>query len=143
MGSEEVEGASDGENEVLNAEKRKKEETMKRKTKAYNSKKLRNNRSEEEEQPESESKEDVKKIKKVKREVAEKQQKPKPFKYKTCLTRSSPKALHDATSDLLEERKKCLKEIGFERYIHFPIVELSSTLAYHVIDKFHTSSKEL
>ncbi|GJT00373.1 hypothetical protein Tco_0821542 [Tanacetum coccineum] len=116
---------------------------MKRKTKAYNSKKLRNNRSEEEEQPESESEEDVKKIKKVKREVAEKQQKPKPFKYKTCLTRSSPKALHDATSDLSEERKKCLKEIRFERYINFPIVKNPSTLAYHVIDKFHTSSMEL
>nr|GEW54298.1 hypothetical protein [Tanacetum cinerariifolium] len=60
---EEVEEASDSENEVLNARKRKKEEIMKRKTKAYNSKKLRNNRSEEEEQTESESEEDVKKIK--------------------------------------------------------------------------------
>ncbi|GKE06104.1 hypothetical protein Tco_1398122 [Tanacetum coccineum] len=116
MGSEEVEGASDGENEVLNAEKRKKEETMKRKTKAYNSKKLRNNRSEEEEQ----TNRNQKRI-------------------------SSPKALYEAMSGLSKERKKCLKEIGFKRYIHFPIVELPlpSTLAYHVIENFHTPTIEL
>ncbi|GJR63215.1 hypothetical protein Tco_1505377 [Tanacetum coccineum] len=103
MGSEEVEEASDSENEVLNAGKGKKGETMKKKTEAYNSKKLRNNRSEEEEQTNRNQKRMLRRLKK----------------------------------------KKCLKEIGFERYIHFPIVELPSTLAYHVIDKFHTSSMEL
>ncbi|GJU09719.1 hypothetical protein Tco_1132115 [Tanacetum coccineum] len=31
----------------------------------------------------------------------------------------------------------------FERYIHFLVVELPSTLAYHVIENFHTPSMEL
>ncbi|GJY09887.1 hypothetical protein Tco_0378072 [Tanacetum coccineum] len=33
--------------------------------------------------------------------------------------------------------------MGFERMIHFPIVELPSALAYHAIDHFHTGSMEL
>nr|GEY88358.1 hypothetical protein [Tanacetum cinerariifolium] len=61
--------------------------------------------------------------------------------YPTCNTRSSP--IFDAMSCLTNERKRCLKQIGFERYINFPIVELPSTLAYHVIDNLHTSSMEL
>nr|GEV44958.1 hypothetical protein [Tanacetum cinerariifolium] len=63
--------------------------------------------------------------------------------YPTCNTRSSPKALYDATVSLSAARIKCLKEIGFEIFIHFPIVELPSTLAYHVIEKFHAPSMEL
>ncbi|GJT07371.1 hypothetical protein Tco_0841833 [Tanacetum coccineum] len=33
--------------------------------------------------------------------------------------------------------------MGFERMIHFPIVELPSALAYHAIDHFHPGSMEL
>ncbi|GJX38052.1 hypothetical protein Tco_0251355 [Tanacetum coccineum] len=40
-------------------------------------------------------------------------------------------------------QKKCLKDMGFERMIHFPIVELPSALAYHAIDHFHPGSMEL
>ncbi|GKF40413.1 hypothetical protein Tco_0120474 [Tanacetum coccineum] len=119
---------------------------MKKKTKASNSKekKLRNNASNDEDHKESESKEDVKKFKKVKKERAEEAQKPsKTMTYPTCNTRSSPKALYEAMSGLSDDRKRCLKEIGFERYIHFLIVELPSTLAYHVIENFHTPSMEL
>nr|GEX86679.1 hypothetical protein [Tanacetum cinerariifolium] len=45
-------------------------------------------------------------------------------------------------SALSDERKKCLKDIGFERFIAFPITELPSSLAYHVIDKLHRASME-
>nr|GEZ51213.1 hypothetical protein [Tanacetum cinerariifolium] len=41
-----------------------------------------------------------------------------------------------------DPQKKCLKDIGFERMIHFPIVELPSVLAYHAIDHFHPRSME-
>ncbi|GJV40634.1 hypothetical protein Tco_1419074 [Tanacetum coccineum] len=63
--------------------------------------------------------------------------------YLTCNTILSPKALYEAMIGLLDERKKCLKQIGFERFIQFPIVELPSTLAYYMIDNFHTPSMEL
>ncbi|GKE02240.1 hypothetical protein Tco_1390223, partial [Tanacetum coccineum] len=47
-------------------------------------------------------------------------------------------------SDYEEEPKqKCLKEMGFERMIHFPILELPSALAFHVIEHFHPASTEL
>ncbi|GJW33635.1 hypothetical protein Tco_0053667 [Tanacetum coccineum] len=42
-----------------------------------------------------------------------------------------------------EDLKKTKKDIRFERFIAFPITELPSSLAYRVIDKFHTSSMEL
>ncbi|GKE52346.1 hypothetical protein Tco_1487502 [Tanacetum coccineum] len=63
--------------------------------------------------------------------------------YSTCNTRSSPKALFDAIHGLIEERKRFFKQIGFERYINIPIVELPSTLAYHIINNFHIPSMEL
>ncbi|GJX46070.1 hypothetical protein Tco_0271260 [Tanacetum coccineum] len=52
------------------------------------------------------------------------------------------------TKDKMDEglenpQKKCLKDMGFERMIHFPIVELPSALAYHAIDHFHPGSMEL
>ncbi|PWA70327.1 hypothetical protein CTI12_AA289060 [Artemisia annua] len=40
-------------------------------------------------------------------------------------------------------RKKCLKDIGFERFINFPITELPGALLYYVVDKFHPTSMEL
>nr|GEU57400.1 hypothetical protein [Tanacetum cinerariifolium] len=67
----------------------------------------------------------------------------KKVKYLTCNTRSLPKPLFDAMSGLSEERKRCLKQMGFERCIQFPIVELPSKLAYHVIENFHSPSMEL
>nr|GEU97994.1 hypothetical protein [Tanacetum cinerariifolium] len=102
-------------------------------------KKQSNNESGEEEQDKSDEKEDTKKLKMVKMEKESKHGK----EYPTCNTRSSPKALYDVMMSLSAARKKCLKEIGFERFIHFPIVELPSTLAYHVIENFHSPSMEL
>nr|GEW75167.1 hypothetical protein [Tanacetum cinerariifolium] len=47
-------------------------------------------------------------------------------------------------NDIEEDpQKKCLKDMGFERMIHFPIVEHPSTLAYHTIDHFHPGIMEL
>ncbi|GJY97781.1 hypothetical protein Tco_0514691 [Tanacetum coccineum] len=146
IGSDEEDRGSKSENEVLFVAKGKKREIMKKKTKASNSKekKLRNNASNDEDHKESESEEDVKKFKKVKKERAEEAQKlSKTMTYLTCNTILSPKALYDAMSGLSEVRKRCLKELGFKRYIHFLIVDLPSTLAYHVIENFHTPSMEL
>nr|GEU30869.1 hypothetical protein [Tanacetum cinerariifolium] len=108
------------------------------------SKKKTMNKSEEEEEnySNSEDEEELKKVKKVKwkKEV----KKPsKQVKHPTCNTRSSLKPLFDAMSGLSEERKRCLKQMGFERYIQFPIVKLPSKLAYHVIENFHCPSMEL
>lgn len=46
-------------------------------------------------------------------------------------------------ANLTEMRKKCLRDIGFERFINFPITELPSALIYHLVDKFHPPSMEL
>ncbi|GKE29169.1 hypothetical protein Tco_1444553 [Tanacetum coccineum] len=51
--------------------------------------------------------------------------------------------MYEAMMTLTDPQKKCLKDLGFERMIHFPIVELPSALAYHVIDYFHPGSMEL
>ncbi|GJV08923.1 hypothetical protein Tco_1346579 [Tanacetum coccineum] len=40
-------------------------------------------------------------------------------------------------------QKKCLKDMGFERMIHFLIVELPSALTYHAINNFYPGSMEL
>ncbi|GJV68049.1 hypothetical protein Tco_1483558 [Tanacetum coccineum] len=88
---------------------------------------------------ESEGDEQLKKVtkpKKAKGSTAEKQ-------YPTCNTRSSPKPMYEAMMTLSDPQKKCLKDMGFERMIHFPIVELPSALAYHAIDHFHPGSMEL
>ncbi|GJX68543.1 peptidase C48, SUMO/sentrin/Ubl1 [Tanacetum coccineum] len=88
---------------------------------------------------ESEGDEQLKKVTKPKKEkgsIAEKQ-------YPTCNTRSSPKPMYEAMMTLSDPQKKCLKDMGFERMIHFPIVELPSALAYHAIDHFHPGSMEL
>ncbi|GJU34528.1 hypothetical protein Tco_1182882 [Tanacetum coccineum] len=77
--------------------------------------------------------------KKAKKRRGSKAEKP----YPTCHTRSSPKALYEAMMSLSDPRSKCLKEIGFERMIHFPIVELPSALAFHMIEHFHPASMEL
>ncbi|GKC73735.1 hypothetical protein Tco_1119618 [Tanacetum coccineum] len=63
--------------------------------------------------------------------------------YPTCNTRSSPKPMYEAMMTLTDPQKKCLKDMGFEIMIHFPIVELSSALAYHAINHFHLGSMEL
>ncbi|GJR85559.1 hypothetical protein Tco_0209570 [Tanacetum coccineum] len=49
----------------------------------------------------------------------------------------------DMTEFIRIHKKLCLKDMGFERMIHFPIVELPSALAYHAIDHFHPGSMEL
>nr|GEU84759.1 hypothetical protein [Tanacetum cinerariifolium] len=97
---------------------------------------------EEENYSNSEDEEELKKVTKGKMEKGHKKPS-KRVKYPTCSTRSSPKHLFDAMSDLSKERKRCLKQMGFERYIQFPIVELPSKLAYHVIENFHSPSMEL
>ncbi|PWA46241.1 hypothetical protein CTI12_AA503420 [Artemisia annua] len=51
--------------------------------------------------------------------------------------------MSDAMAGLTEMRKKCLKDIGFERFINFPITELPGALLYYVVDKFHPTSMEL
>nr|GEV06822.1 ankyrin repeat-containing domain, PGG domain protein [Tanacetum cinerariifolium] len=146
MESNEKDEGSNNENEVLSVAKGKKRETMKKKTKDYNpkEKKLRNNASEDEDDTESKSEEELKKLRIVKIERAEKDKKTtKKVTYPTCIAQSSPKSLFEAINCLIEERKRYLKQIGFERYINIPIVELPATLAYHVIKNFHTPSMEL
>ncbi|GJW38998.1 hypothetical protein Tco_0064843 [Tanacetum coccineum] len=51
--------------------------------------------------------------------------------------------MYEAMMTLSDPQKKCLKDMGFERMIHFPIVELPSALAYHAINHFHPGSMEL
>ncbi|GJR25357.1 ulp1 protease family, C-terminal catalytic domain-containing protein [Tanacetum coccineum] len=88
---------------------------------------------------ESESEGDGQKVTIPKKGKGSKAEKP----YPTCNIRSSPKPMYEAMMTLSHLQKKCLKDMGFERMIHFPIVELPSTLAYHEIDHFHTGSMEL
>nr|GEV02245.1 hypothetical protein [Tanacetum cinerariifolium] len=133
-------GGSNNENEMLSVAKKKKRETMKRKTKYFDSKKkkLRNNASEDEDDTESKSEEELKLTRKMNKDRAEEDTKPiKKMTYPACNIRSSPKALFDAMSCLTNERKRCLKQMGFERYINFLIVELTSTLAYHEAQYSH------
>ncbi|PWA37056.1 hypothetical protein CTI12_AA594850 [Artemisia annua] len=63
--------------------------------------------------------------------------------YRTCRTRSSPKPLCDATSNLSNERKRCLKEMRFETMINFPLNELPGSLGFYVLENFHPNSMEL
>ncbi|PWA90329.1 hypothetical protein CTI12_AA102550 [Artemisia annua] len=63
--------------------------------------------------------------------------------YRTFRTRSSPKPLSDATSNLSNERKRCLKEMGFETMIDFPLNELPGSLGFYVLENFHPNSMEL
>ncbi|PWA44220.1 hypothetical protein CTI12_AA530240 [Artemisia annua] len=63
--------------------------------------------------------------------------------YRNCRTRSSPKPLCDATSKLSNERKRCLKETGFETMINFPLNELPGSLGFYVLENFHPNSMEL
>ncbi|GJV92574.1 hypothetical protein Tco_1540387 [Tanacetum coccineum] len=51
--------------------------------------------------------------------------------------------MYEAMMTLSDPQKKCLKDMGFERMIHSPIVKLPSALAYHAIDHFHPGSMEL
>ncbi|GJT69293.1 hypothetical protein Tco_1028579 [Tanacetum coccineum] len=88
---------------------------------------------------ESEGDEQLKKVTKPKKGKGSKAEKP----YPTCNTRSSPKPMYEAMMTLTDPQKKCLKDMGFERMIHFLIVELPSALAYHAIDHFHPGSMEL
>ncbi|GJW67987.1 hypothetical protein Tco_0122411 [Tanacetum coccineum] len=88
---------------------------------------------------ESEGDEQLKKVTKTRKGKGSKAEKP----YPTCNTRSSPKPMYEAMMTLTDPQKKCLKDMGFERMIHFPIVELPSALAYHAIDHFHPGSMEL
>nr|GEU48346.1 hypothetical protein [Tanacetum cinerariifolium] len=146
IGSDEEDRGSESENEGLFVAKEKNPAKMKKKTQASTSesKKLRSNESEEEDYMESEKEEEGKKLKKVKKEREEEDPKPsKTMTYLTCNTRSSPKSLYEGMSGLSEDRKRCLKEIWFEGYIHFSITELPSTMAYHVIENFHAPSTKL
>ncbi|GJU16817.1 hypothetical protein Tco_1144783 [Tanacetum coccineum] len=88
---------------------------------------------------ESEGDEQLEKVTIPKKGKGSKAEKP----YPTCNTRLSPKPVYKAMMTLSDPQKKCLKDMGFERMIHFPIVELPSALAYHAIDHFHTGSMEL
>ncbi|GJW73768.1 hypothetical protein Tco_0133138 [Tanacetum coccineum] len=88
---------------------------------------------------ESEGDEQLKKVTKPKKGKGSKAEKP----YPTCNTRSSPKPMYEAMMTLTDPQKKCLKDMGFKRMIHFPIVKLPSALAYHEIDHFHPGSMEL
>ncbi|GJS23282.1 hypothetical protein Tco_0451914 [Tanacetum coccineum] len=88
---------------------------------------------------ESEGEEQLKKVTKPKKGKGSKAEKP----YPTCNTRSSPKPMYEAMMTLSDPQKKCLKDMSFERMIYFPIVELPSALAYHVIDHFHPGRMEL
>ncbi|GJV60508.1 hypothetical protein Tco_1466608 [Tanacetum coccineum] len=88
---------------------------------------------------ESEGDEQLKKVTKPKKGKGSKAEK----LYPTCNTRSSPKPMYEAMMTLTDPQKKCLKDMGFERMIHFPIVELPSALAYHAINHFHLGSMEL
>ncbi|GKD26149.1 hypothetical protein Tco_1232363, partial [Tanacetum coccineum] len=93
----------------------------------------------EEEYNESDYEEEPNQVKKAKKRRGSKAKKP----YPTCHTRSSMKALYEAMMSLSDPRNKCLKEMGFERMIHFPIIELPSSHAFHVIEHFHPASMEL
>ncbi|GJX88385.1 MORC family CW-type zinc finger protein 2B-like protein isoform X1, partial [Tanacetum coccineum] len=93
----------------------------------------------EEEYNESDYEEEPNQVKKAKKTRGSKVEKP----YPTCHTQSSTKALYEAMMSLSDPRKKCLKEMGFERMIHFPIVELPSSFTFHVIEHFHPASMEL
>ncbi|GJU97343.1 hypothetical protein Tco_1326614 [Tanacetum coccineum] len=93
----------------------------------------------EEEYNESDYEEEPKQVKKAKKRRGSEAKKT----YPACHTRSSLIALYEAMMSLSDPRKKCLKEMGFERMIHFPIVELPSTLAFYVIEHFHPSSMKL
>ncbi|GKC67910.1 hypothetical protein Tco_1100508 [Tanacetum coccineum] len=88
---------------------------------------------------ESEGDEQLKKVTKPKKGKGSKAEKP----YQTCNTRSSSKPMYEAMMTLTDPQKKCLKDMGFERMIHFPIVELPSALAYYAIEHFHPGSMEL
>jgi hypothetical protein len=89
------------------------------------------------EETEEEKDEEEREIVNVKKEKIKKEKGKKPTKkvtYPSCLTRSSPKAMSDAMVGLTEMRKKVLKDIGFERFINFPITELPGALLYHVAE---------
>ncbi|GJW65730.1 hypothetical protein Tco_0117614 [Tanacetum coccineum] len=88
---------------------------------------------------ESEGDEQLKKVTKHKKRKGSKAEK----QYPTYNTRSSPKPMYEAMMTLTDTQKKCLKDMGFERMIHFLIVELPSVMANHTIDHFHPGSMEL
>ncbi|GJX97621.1 hypothetical protein Tco_0353419 [Tanacetum coccineum] len=88
---------------------------------------------------ESEGDEQLEKVTIPKKGKGSKAEKP----YPTCNTRLSPKPMYEAMMTLSDPQKKCLKDMSFERMIHFPIVELPSAMAYHAIDHFYTGSMEL
>ncbi|GKC65357.1 hypothetical protein Tco_1097955 [Tanacetum coccineum] len=103
------------------------------------------NKAEEEKENYANSK-DEEEFKKVTKSKIEKEGHKKPSKqvrYLTWNTRSLPKPLFDAMSGLSYERKRCLKQMHFKRYIQFPIVELPSKLAYNAIENFHSPSMKL
>ncbi|GJV03486.1 hypothetical protein Tco_1337055 [Tanacetum coccineum] len=134
---------SNSDNERLPVGKAKKTQKKTKKAESSTSKSYlkykSNNESEKEENNESNDEDELKQVKKDKKRIGSKAEKP----YPTCNTRSSPKALYEAMMTLSDPRKKCLKDMGFERMIHFPIVELPSALAFHLIEHFHPESMEL
>ncbi|GJY37510.1 hypothetical protein Tco_0422888 [Tanacetum coccineum] len=77
---------------------------------------------------ESEGDEQLEKVTIPKKGKGSKAEKP----YPTYNTRSSPKPMYEAMMTLSDPQKKCLKDMGFERMIHFPIVELfQSAIGLH------------
>ncbi|GJU79563.1 hypothetical protein Tco_1281928 [Tanacetum coccineum] len=131
-----IETESEVEEEMVKTQRR--EKCIKRKEPSTSKKKTMNKAEKgEENYSNSEDEDELNKVKGCHKKPS------KQVKYPTCNTRSSPKPLFDAMIGLSKERKRCLKQMGFERYIQFPIVELPSKLAYHVIENFHSPSMEL
>ena len=95
------------------------------------------------EKSEEENKDELTKEEEEEIEPKKPQKKETTTVYRTFRTRSSPKPLFDATNNLTNERKRCLKEMGFETMINFPLNELPGSLGYYVLEHFHPKSMEL
>ena len=140
--NEEAESSQEREEEEEEGSETKEEEKKRTKKRKIEIKEKEDD-TEEEHEDEEEKESKVVKAKKEKPKKEKQRKATKKVIYPTCITRSSPKAMFDAMAGLTEIRKKCLRDIGFERYINFPITELPSALIYHVVDKFHPPSMEL
>ena len=141
---EEVNQESEEENEEdeVILYKNENEEEQKRKTRKRKLEKVEET-DEEKDEEEDEEERHIVNVKKEKIKKEKEKKRTKKVTYPSCLTRSSPKAMSDAMVGLTEMRKKVLKDIGFERFINFPITELPGALLYHVAEKFHPPSMEL
>ena len=144
---EEMNQESEEEEEEEIVEESETEEEPKKQTRKRKIETVEEDQEEEENEDEKDEEEDEEELRivSVKTENIKKRKpnKAKKVTIPSCLTRSSPKPMSDAMAGLTEERKKNLKDIGFERFINFPITELPGALLYHVVQKFHPPSMEL